>query len=557
MGRKRKDSSKTVIDPKLLPPNLTPPPPPDLKLQVRGNPNSGYRVCTYFAQWRPVVKGTDTSPRKEGSCVATHVKTVGYIEKHKRSGKIIFVPDFYFEVPSLRYYDVYRDYDHCTYQLRSDWRESWYLTERDIYQPPEESRNLKQELSRLRKLVSAQKRAAAQGIALELDLEAPTSAQEVGAQGEGRSSYNQYMMGSIPTTDALHEGVYRVSEQERVGPSLAAQYALAVGESAVTPNIVPAIAKAGKRAPARAEAPGPDAYLSLTDDPNAEWHVKSQHEVLPPSQPQELRQRQAELDKILDPQQSPVPQRKSSAKYRPAAQVDKSLRDAVRPNVVLSGQLQASETILGVAPPNATELAGAQPSEAGSDVPLAGTVLSGAQFSEAITDLALSGAAGTEESLIAAVPREAESNVAWLGAAKPDEAQSAATAPSEAALEASRAGRAEQYASRAGWAELETALSGAAQSGAVGVEGVGAGRTVLGQVQRSEKLLAEATSASLPLAGAPRFQSGQPASQTMSTLPKSTTKYRPKSSLQRAAIVNVGTLRLQGPRKLHPDDEEQ
>ena len=101
MGRKRKDSSRTVIDPKLLPTNITPPPPPppDLKLQVRGNPTSGYRVCTYFARWRPVVKETDSTPRKEGSCVATHVKTVGYIEKHKRSGKIIFVPDFYLEVP--------------------------------------------------------------------------------------------------------------------------------------------------------------------------------------------------------------------------------------------------------------------------------------------------------------------------------------------------------------------------------------------------------------------------------------------------------------------------
>ena len=195
MGRKRKDSNRTVIDPKLLPTNITPPPPPDLKLQVRGNPTSGYRVCTYFARWRPVVKETDSTPRKEGSCVATHVKTVGYIEKHKRSGKIIFVPDFYLEVPTLRYYDVYRDYDHCTYQLRPDWRETWYLTERSLYQPPEESLNLKQELSRLRKLVSAQKRAAAQGIALELDLEAPNDAPELGPQKEAvRGSYNQYMM---------------------------------------------------------------------------------------------------------------------------------------------------------------------------------------------------------------------------------------------------------------------------------------------------------------------------------------------------------------------------
>ena len=320
MGRKRKDSSRTVIDPKLLPTNITPPPPPDLKLQVRGNPTSGYRVCTYFARWRPVVKETDSTPRKEGSCVATHVKTVGYIEKHKRSGKIIFVPDFYLEVPTLRYYDVYRDYDHCTYQLRPDWRETWYLTERSLYQPPEESLNLKQELSRLRKLVSAQKRAAAQGIALELDLEAPNDAPELGPQKEAvRGSYNQYMMGSIPTTDALQEGVYRAGDKERTEPSWAAQYALTMGEPSVAPNIVPAIAKAGKRAPVRAEPPGPDAYLSLTDDPNSEWHVKPQHDVLPPSQPQERLQRQAELDKILDPRQGKAPARKSGTKYRPQA----------------------------------------------------------------------------------------------------------------------------------------------------------------------------------------------------------------------------------------------
>ena len=92
-----------------------------------------------------------------------------------------------------------------------------------------------------------------------------------------------------------------------------------MGEPSVAPNIVPAIAKAGKRAPVRAEPPGPDAYLSLTDDPNSEWHVKPQHDVLPPSQPQERLQRQAELDKILDPRQGKVPARKTGTKYRPQA----------------------------------------------------------------------------------------------------------------------------------------------------------------------------------------------------------------------------------------------
>lgn len=165
MPRRRQQTlRRPIIDPSTLPPDLVAPSPPDLKLQVRGNQKSGYRVCTYLSSWRPVVKGDATTPRKEGTCVASHVKTVGYIENYQRSGRIIFVPDFYLEVPNLRYYEVYRDFDHCVYQLRAEWREIWLLTKHAAYQPPEESLNLKAELSKQRRLAAAQKKAAqAQG----------------------------------------------------------------------------------------------------------------------------------------------------------------------------------------------------------------------------------------------------------------------------------------------------------------------------------------------------------------------------------------------------------
>ena len=520
MGRKRKDSSRTVIDPKLLPTNITPPPPPDLKLQVRGNPTSGYRVCTYFARWRPVVKETDSTPRKEGSCVATHVKTVGYIEKHKRSGKIIFVPDFYLEVPTLRYYDVYRDYDHCTYQLRPDWRETWYLTQRDIYQPPEESLNLKQELSRLRKLVSAQKRAAAQGIAVELDLEAPNSAQEVGAQGEGRSSYNQYMMGSIPTTDALQEGVYRASEKERVGPSLAAQYALTMGEPSVAPNIVPAIAKAGKRAPVRAEPPGPDAYLSLTDDPNSEWHVKPQHDVLPPSQPQERLQRQAELDKILDPRQGKVPARKTGAKYRPQALKVESL-PAGAPHSM--GQPRAAlPEAAGAAHVSLT----AQPGENQDNELLRGVTELGA--ANGLKGGKAHGGTGIAAALSDGLKVDALDE-AGLSARKSEQVQQGETLPG---------------------AKLHS------ETGLDATKSAGVPLSELGAPDKLQRRGADAGE-SLRLSGAVRLSAAPSQAKGKGTLAKSTTKYRPKSSLQGATVVNVGTLRLQGTRKLQPDDEEQ
>lgn len=515
MGRKRKDSSRTVIDPKLLPTNITPPPPPDLKLQVRGNPTSGYRVCTYFARWRPVVKETDSTPRKEGSCVATHVKTVGYIEQHKRSGKIIFVPDFYFEVPTLRYYDVYRDYDHCTYQLRPDWRESWYLTERDLYQPPEESLNLKQELSRLRKLVSAQKRAAAQGIALELDLEAPNDAPQLGPQKEAvRGSYNQYMMGSIPTTDALQEGVYRAGDKERSGPSWAAQYALTMEEPSVAPNIVPAIAKAGKRAPVRAEPPGPDAYLSLTDDPNSEWHVKPQHDVLPPSQPQERLQRQAELDKILDPGQGKAPPRKTGTKYR--AQTLK---------------------VESLGPPHKVQPSAAVPEAAG---PTEDNAL-------------LRAGTGLNDVLHASTGRgatplvEEQDNDLARGvtvSAKTQYRGAGADAPKSDVVQL--AAKAQYCGARADVLKPDLAHA----------EGKGAPLSELGAPDKLQHR-GEDVGESLRLSGAVRLSAAPSQSKGKSTLAKSTTKYRPKSSLQGATVVNVGTLRLQGTRKLQPDDEEQ
>ena len=300
MARKRRQR-KSVFDPKLVPSNLTPPPPPDLKLQVRGTPDSGYRVCTYLSCWRPAPKGADGKAQRRGSSISTHVETVGYIEKHKRSGKIIFMPAFYSEVSALRYYDVYRDFDHCTYQLRADWREVWYLTERGLYEPPEESRNLKKELSRLRKLVMAKKRAALKGIDLEIDLEAPPppdpeelererlerEREERRARWHSQHTYNPYMVGHIPTTDALAKGVYRAEEQDNglVGTTLTAQLALAVGEQSVAPNIVPAIAKAGKRAPKAAQAPGPEAYLSLSDDPNSEWHAALKVKPVAPPPP--------------------------------------------------------------------------------------------------------------------------------------------------------------------------------------------------------------------------------------------------------------------------------
>ena len=529
MGRKRKDASRTVIDPKLLPTNLTPPPPPDLKLQVRGNPTSGYRVCTYFAHWRPVVKETDCTPRKEGACVATHVKTVGYIEQHKRSGKIIFVPDFYFEVPTLRYYDVYRDYDHCTYQLRADWRESWYLTERDLYQPPEESRNLKQELSRMRKLVSAQKRAAAQGIALELDLEAPNDAPELGPQKEAvRGSYNQYMMGSIPTTDALQEGVYRAGDKERSGPSWAAQYALTMEEPSVAPNIVPAIAKAGKRAPVRAEPPGPDAYLSLTDDPNSEWHVKPQHDVLPPSQPQERLQRQAELDKILDPRQGKVPARKTGAKYRPQA-----LKVETLPAGAPHSMGQPRPVVPEAAEPAHASLT-AQLVESQDIELLQGVTELGA--ADGLKDGKMHGGTGLAAALSDGLKVDALDG-AGLSARKSELAQQGETLPS---------------------AKLhgETGPNATKSAGVPLSESAGVPLSELLVPDKVQHRGADAGE-SLRLSGAVRLSAAPSQSKGKSTLAKSTTKYRPKSSLQGATVVNVGTLRLQGTRKLQPDDEEQ
>ena len=521
MGRKRKDSSRTVIDPKLLPTNITPPPPPDLKLQVRGNPTSGYRVCTYFARWRPVVKETDSTPRKEGSCVATHVKTVGYIEKHKRSGKIIFVPDFYLEVPTLRYYDVYRDYDHCTYQLRPDWRETWYLTERSLYQPPEESLNLKQELSRLRKLVSAQKRAAAQGIALELDLEAPNDAPELGPQKEAvRGSYNQYMMGSIPTTDALQEGVYRAGDKERTEPSWAAQYALTMGEPSVAPNIVPAIAKAGKRAPVRAEPPGPDAYLSLTDDPNSEWHVKPQHDVLPPSQPQERLQRQAELDKILDPRQGKVPARKTGTKYRPQALKVESL-----PAGAPHSMVQPRSAVPEAAEPAHVSLT-AQPGESQDIELLQGVTKLGA--ANGLKGGKAHGGTG-------------------IGAALSDGLK--VDALDEAGLSARKSEQTQQGEN----------LPGAKLHSETGLDATKSAGVPLSELVVPDKVQRRGADAgeSLRLSGAVRLSVAPPQAKGKGTLAKSTTKYRPKSSLQGATVVNVGTLRLQGTRKLQPDDEEQ
>lgn len=521
MGRKRKDSSRTVIDPRLLPTNITPPPPPDLKLQVRGNPTSGYRVCTYFARWRPVVKETDSTPRKEGSCVATHVKTVGYIEKHKRSGKIIFVPDFYLEVPNLRYYDVYRDYDHCTYQLRPDWRETWYLTERSLYQPPEESLNLKQELSRLRKLVSAQKRAAAQGIALELDLEAPNDAPELGPQKEAvRGSYNQYMMGSIPTTDALQEGVYRAGDKERTEPSWAAQYALTMGEPSVAPNIVPAIAKAGKRAPVRAEPPGPDAYLSLTDDPNSEWHVKPQHDVLPPSQPQERLQRQAELDKILDPRQGKVPARKTGTKYRPQA-----LKVETLPAGAPHSMVQPRSAVPEAAEPAHVSLT-AQPGES-QDIELL----------QGVTKLGVAnGLKGSKAH-----------GGTGIGAALSDGLK--VDALDEAGLSARKSEQTQQGEN----------LPGAKLHSETGLDATKSAGVPLSELVVPDKVQRRGADAgeSLRLSGAVRLSVAPPQAKGKGTLAKSTTKYRPKSSLQGATVVNVGTLRLQGTRKLQPDDEEQ
>lgn len=549
MGRKRKDSSRTVIDPKLLPTNITPPPPPDLKLQVRGNPTSGYRVCTYFAHWRPVVKETDSTPRKEGSCVATHVKTVGYIEKHKRSGKIIFVPDFYFEVPTLRYYDVYRDYDHCTYQLRADWRESWYLTERDLYQPPEESRNLKQELSRMRKLVSAQKRAAAQGIALELDLEAPQGASELSPQKNAvRGSYNQYMMGSIPTTDALQEGVYRAGDKERSGPSWTAQYALTMEEPSVAPNIVPAIAKAGKRAPARSEPPGPDAYLSLSDDPNSEWHVKPQPEVQPPSPPQER------------PAKSlAVPLRTTSTKYQPQALKTESWPDESKglPSTVMPEATWPSADNASLTVPSAdNEL-------------LRGGIVPNA-------------AASVERDASQALYGGSVLDVVLHGALEPNVAGEIALSADDGAAPAAAGGTVLDVAGGNGLGvdgETVPGVDGETVAGVAGGTGLGSyggvvrgteSGTVRGAAQPDDAgiplseqvgklphagVRAEEAGASLRLSGAMRLGAAPASSQGKGPLSKSATKYRPKSSLQGATVVNVGTLRLQGTRKLQPDPD--
>lgn len=275
---------RVTVDPSLLPLDIEPPAPPNLKLQVRGNQDSGYRVCTYLAHWRGGVVNGPKAKRAHGTCYATNVKTVGYIEKHRRSGKIIFIPEYYLEVPELRYYDVFRDFDHCTYQLRADWRETWYLTSIGKYVPPEESMNLNQELARLRKLVLAKKRAAEQGIELEIDFDAPPPPTKEQLEAQRRAAnqarwqqqnpnWTPNLMGVIPTTDALKTGKYKLPEvpadaqAEDTEPSFKVPRAHSV-------SIVPAVARAGTRAPmsTRSELPRPEDYLSLFDDPNSEWN---------------------------------------------------------------------------------------------------------------------------------------------------------------------------------------------------------------------------------------------------------------------------------------------
>ena len=287
---------RVTVDPSLLPLDIEPPAPPNLKLQVRGNQDSGYRVCTYLAHWRGGVVNGPKAKRARGTCYATNVKTVGYIEKHRRSGKIIFIPEYYLEVPELRYYDVFRDFDHCTYQLRADWRETWYLTSIGKYVPPEESMNLNQELARLRKLVLAKKRAAEQGIELEIDFDAPPPPTKEQLEAQRRAAnqarwqqqnpnWTPNLMGVIPTTDALKTGKYKLPEvpadaqTEDTEPSFRVPRAHSV-------SIVPAVARAGTRAPisTRSELPRPEDYLSLFDDPNSEWNqiVRAEPQVTEP-----------------------------------------------------------------------------------------------------------------------------------------------------------------------------------------------------------------------------------------------------------------------------------
>ena len=290
------------------------------------------------------------------------------------------------------------------------------------------------------------------------------------------------------------------------------------------------IAKAGKRAPVRAEPPGPDAYLSLTDDPNSEWHVKPQHDVLPPSQPQERLQRQAELDKILDPRQGKAPARKTGTKYRPQALKVESLpagapHSMVQPRPAVPeaaepahvsltaqpGEHQDNELLRGV-----TELGAAPSDERKVGKMHVGTGL-GAALSDGLKVDALDGAG--------------------LSARKSEQAQQGETPPG-AKLHS------------------ETGPDATKSAGVPLSESAGVPLSELGAPDKVQRRGADAGE-SLRLSGAVRLSAAPPQAKAKGTLAKSTTKYRPKSSLQGATVVNVGTLRLQGTRKLQPDDEEQ
>ena len=339
---------RVTVDPSLLPMDIEPPAPPNLKLQVRGNQDSGYRVCTYLAHWRGGVVNGPKAKRARGTCYATNVKTVGYIEKHRRSGKIIFIPEYYLEVPELRYYDVFRDFDHCTYQLRADWRETWYLTSIGKYVPPEESMNLNQELARLRKLVLAKKRAAEQGIELEIDFDAPPPPTKEQLEAQRRAAnqarwqqqnpnWTPNLMGVIPTTDALKTGKYKLPEvpadaqAEVTEPSFRVPRAHSV-------SIVPAVARAGTRAPmsTRSELPRPEDYLSLFDDPNCEWNQIARAE------PQETEPVPSSLSVVARPKK----RKRAAPKFRTQALPGTT----VQPNI--SGSLGGSSapTTLSASP---------------------------------------------------------------------------------------------------------------------------------------------------------------------------------------------------------------
>ena len=303
-------------------------------------------------------------------------------------------------------------------------------------------------------------------------------------------------------------------------PSWAAQYALTMGEPSVAPNIVPAIAKAGKRAPVRAEPPGPDAYLSLTDDPNSEWHVKPQHDVLPPSQPQERLQRQAELDKILDPRQGKAPARKTGTKYRPQALKVESL-----PAGAPHSMVQPRSAVPEAAEPAHVSLT-AQPGES-QDIELL----------QGVTELgAANGLKGGKAH-----------GGTGIGAALSDGLK--VDALDEAGLSARKSEQTQQGEN----------LPGAKLHSETGLDATKSAGVPLSELVVPDKVQRRGADAgeSLRLSGAVRLSVAPPQAKGKGTLAKSTTKYRPKSSLQGATVVNVGTLRLQGTRKLQPDDEEQ